>query len=329
MSRMITDEELDRLLYAASPARTPIDAKPDAAAMEMLERIMSTDPHPHRTRNRVLGAVSAAAAVVAAVVVGASVLVPSGQAVAATPQPLSFSGDATVADTLDAAQDALAGGPGPETPERFVRSAAWSFNVDVGQKTSRIVPQLVTLQWEPDQSGRMLIVDGESYDPMDAAANAHAEISSSGHVSTDLEMKPGEFGTPIIDLPGATEEELGAALTAFGVPARPSAFDTMLGIGSILDQWTLTNAQESTLLELFSRTEGAVALGTTTDRLGRPVSGLRVFSADGAASDTILISQSTGRIVGIERTNLTENEVFPVGAVIDYRLFDIDEGAIR
>ena len=347
MTQMISDEELDRLIVAASPARTPRDAKPGAAAMERLgrnmaadyhllldeqsaqifeiiERIMATDPHPHRVRNRILGAVSGVAAVIAAVVVGANILAPSGQAVAATPDPLSFSGTSTVAETIDAAQEALAETPGPEAPERYVRSATWSYNVDASKDDSDVVPQLSTLSWNPALSGRMVIVEGEPYDPADASANTHAEVTSSGRVSTDLEIKPGEFSTPVVDLDGASEQELSAALTAFGVPEDPTAFETMSGISLLLDQWTLTNAQESTLLELLSRTEGAEALGTTTDRLGRSVSGLRVSLPGDVGNDTVLISKVTGRIVGIERTNVVENEAYPAGAVIGYRLFDVD-----
>ncbi|MBO9627433.1 MAG: hypothetical protein J7484_13805 [Microbacterium sp.] len=328
MSR-ITDEELDRLLSAASPARTPLDAKPDAEAIEMLERIMATDPHPHRTRNRVIGAVSGVAAAIAAVVVGASVLVPNVKAEAETPQPLAFSGEATVAGTLDAAQDALASAPGPDAAVRYVRSASWSYNVDVGKKESFVVPQLITLQWEADGSGRVVIVDGEAYDPADAAANAHAEVSSSGHVASDMVMKPGDFGTPVTELAGASEDELTAALTAFGVPAHATAYETVGGITTILDQWTLTNAQESTLLEILSRTDGATALGASTDRLGREVYGLRVLTPGGEGSETVLISQATGRIVGIETTNIIENEIYPAGAVIAYRLFDIGDGLVQ
>ena len=321
---MISDDELDRLLYESSPARTPIGAKPDAAAMQMLERIMATDPHPHRVRNRVLGLVSAAAVVIAAVAVGVGVLTPSGKAEAETPEPLSFSGSATVAETISDAQAALSSSPGPEAPLRLVRSATWGFSVEVGSKSSQIVPQFVTLQWEPDQSGRVVIVEGKAYDPTDAAADRSSEVSSSGVVSMDLEMKPGEFTTPLATEPGTTRDDLAAALAAFGV-ADGSAFGTVQAINDLLSQWTLTNAQQSHLLDILGETEGATALGASTDRLGRSVDGLRVVSSDGAAAVVVLVSRDTGRIVGFERTNLMENDVYPVGAVINYELLDVDD----
>jgi len=329
MSQMITDEELDRLLHDASPARTPRDAKPDAEAMAMLRRIMATDPHPHRVRNRLIGLVGAAAVVIAATVVGVSVLAPAGQAVAATPHPLAFDGSGTVRDTVSSAQSALAAVPGPDAPERFVRSATWSFNVDVDRAAARIVPQLVTLRWEADQSGEVTIVDAEAYDPSDAAANAASEVTSSGTVSMDLDMAPGDFATPVAAEPGESTDELLAVLRAFGMPDKPSAFEMVTAISSLLEQWTLTNTQQAELLGLLADTDGAVALGASTDRLGRPVTGLRVTSGDSAASDVVLISLDTGRIVGFERTNLLPDDILPEGAVIGYRLFDVDEEFVR
>lgn len=326
---MISDEELDRLLYESSPARTPIGAKPDAAAMQMLERIMATDPHPHRVRNRVLGLVSAAAVVIAAVAVGVGVLTPSGKAEAETPEPLSFSGSATVAETISDAQAALSASPGPDVPLRFVRSATWGFNIEVDGASPLIVPQLVTLQWEADQSGRVTIVDGIAYDPKDAAANNSSEITSSGTVSMELDMKPGEFATPVVNPPGATRDELVSVLSEFGMPEKPTASQTVTAISGLLEQWTLTNAQQSQLLDVLARSKGAIAVGTSVDRLGRPVTGIRVPSDNGAASDLMLLSLQTGRIVGFERTTLVADDILPAGAVMSYRLFDVDESLVR
>lgn len=321
----ITDDELDRLLTAAVPARTPIDAKPDAEAIAMLERIMATDPHPHRRRNRVVGVLAGLAAAVTAAVIGVNVIVPTGAAVAGSPQPLDFAGASTVAETIGDAQAALASAPGPAEPARLVRSATWSFNIDVDNDTAVVVPQLVTLQWESDQSGRVTVIDGTPYDPSDASANVSAEVTSSGRVSMDLKMAPGEFATPVVEPPGSTPEAIRSALVAFGMPAEPTASDVVMAASSLLEQWTLTNEQESQILALLDEADGATALGATTDRLGRDVVGLRVTSADGGASDVVLLSADTGRIVGIERTNIHEDDILPAGAVIGYRLFDVPE----
>jgi len=325
----ITDDELDRLLVAATPARTPIDAKPDAEAIAMLERIMATDPHPHRVRNRTVGWLAGTAAVIAAAVVGFSVLVPTGAAVAGTPQPLDFDGESSVAQTIGDAQGVLATTPGPAEPTRFVRSATWSFNIHVDAESAVITPQLVTLQWEADQSGRVTVVDGTAYDPSDAAAHQTAEIHSSGRVSMDLTMAPGDFATPVAGVPGSTRPELTATLSALGMPADPTAYDVLLATGSLLDQWTLTNTQEAVILSILDDADGATALGASVDRLGRDVVGLRVVSSDGEASDVVLISADTGRIVGIERSTLVADDVLPKGAVTGYRLFDVPAEVVR
>jgi hypothetical protein len=112
------------------------------------------------------------------------------------------------------------------------------------------------------------------------------------------------------------------------MPENPTASDATMAIGALLEQWTLTNEQEAGLLAILGETTGLTALGTTTDRLGRPVAGMRVVTADGAASDVILLSTETGRIVGIERTNIIENEYMAAGIVIGYRLLDVD-GYVR
>jgi len=46
-------------------------------------------------------------------------------------------------------------------------------------------------------------------------------------------------------------------------------------------------------------------------------------------SDDLLVSLDTGRIVGIERTVLKDDGVFPAGAVVDYRMWDIPEEVVQ
>ncbi|GAA1122941.1 hypothetical protein GCM10009651_02210 [Microbacterium natoriense] len=326
----LTDEELDRLLYAAGDrARTPIDAKPDAEALAMLDRIMATDPHPHRTRNRVVGWGSSLVAAAAAVAIGVSVVGSGGAAVAGTPSPLQFEGSTTVTETIQNGQAALAASSGPAEPARTVRSANWSFNINGDTGAAKVVPQLTVLRWEADGSGLVTYVEGEPYDPSDAAANAGIEVVSSGKITRELVMAPGDFTTPVTAPPGTSKEEIEAALAAFGMPKDPSASQVLQAIESLLQQWTLTNAQESQLLGILADATGSTALGTSTDRLGRSVSGIRVPTDSGAASDVLLISTETGRIIGLERTVLVADDLLPAGAVLSYWVLDIGEVAVR
>ena len=321
---------LDQLLMDADPARTPRDAKPDAEALAIRDRIISGEIKPKRDRAAgVRWATAVAAFVVVAGVAVFAAFSSQGQAVAGTPDPLTFTGSASVEQIVGDAHVALAATAGPPEPLRFVRTASWGYAIDMSMGESKIVPQLSTLSWEADQSGRMTIVDGEPYDPDDAAANVKAEVSSSGQVVTDLIMEPGQFGSPIPDPPGSSAEDMRAMLTALGVPADPSAGELMRGISDAVNQWTLTNEQEGHLLDLLASTEGATALGETKDRLGRPVAGISVSSPNLAATEVVLISLETGRIVGMETTSVKGDDVLPKGAIVAYRLWDMTEEMVR
>jgi hypothetical protein len=321
---------LERVISDADPGRTPRDAAPDAGAIATRDRILRSTAAPKKHRRvRALGWASGVVAVATASVVAFALLTPQVAAVAGTPSPLEFEGEATVTGIVDEAQTDLAASAGPAEAERTVRTASWGFSVDVGNEVTTVVPQLSTLIWEPDGSGGMTIVAGVPYDPADAVANSAAEVTSSGEVVTDLVMEPGDFTTPWTTVPAADGEDTAAMLRAFGMPDDPTAFDVESAFTSVLQQWTLTNAQHAALLSLLEETGDGVALGTSTDRLGRPVAGIRVQSPDGAVSDLVLISRETGRIVGVERTVLIADEVFDAGAIISYEMWDVTEEMIE
>lgn len=326
---MTQNAVLERMLTDADPASTPRDASPDVRALATRDRILRTTRAPRRRRARTLGWAGGLTAVAASAALAFAVFAPQGAAVAGTPSPLDFSGSSTVAQIVDEAGVALANSTGPSIPSRTVRTASWGFSVEVDTKTTTVVPQLSTLTWEPDGSGRMTIIAGVPYDPEDAAASNGAEVTSSGEVVTDLIMGEGDFETPWKTVPGETGEDMVAMLRAFGMPEDPTAFEVETAMTTALDQWTLTDAQHEDLLVLLAETGGGEALGTTTDRLGRPVAGIRVLSPDEAVSDLILVSRETGRIVGIERTVLKDDGVFSAGAIISYRMWDLDEDTVR
>ncbi|MFK3678932.1 hypothetical protein ACI2IP_14470 [Microbacterium sp. NPDC090218] len=325
---MTENAVLERMLTDADPAPTPRDAPPDARALATRDRILRSAGAPRRRRARTLGWAGGLTAVAASTALAFAVFSPQGVAVAGTPSPLDFSGSNSVAQIVDDAGTALAASPGPTAPARTVRTASWGFSVDVDTKTTTVVPQLSTLTWEPDGSGRMTIIAGVPYDPSDAVASNAAEVTSSGNVITDLVMEAGDFETPWNTVPGETRDDMVAMLRAFGMPENPTAFDVETAFTTALDQWTLTDAQHQELLLMLEESGGGDALGTTTDRLGRSVTGVRVTSADGAVSDLVLVSRDTGRIVGVERTVLKADDVFPAGAIISYRMWDLDEETV-
>ncbi|MFJ2552880.1 hypothetical protein [Microbacterium sp. NPDC087591] len=315
---------LERALTEADPARTPRDAAPDARALATRDRILRKSRSAHRPHSRAVAWASGAVAAGATAIFAVAMLLPQETATAGTPTPLTFEGSSTVAEIVDAAEEDLAAVTGPDTPLRTVHAASWGFSVDVVDENAEVVPTLSELTWNPDGSGRMTVVRGVPYDPTDAVAHNHAEVSSSGDVVSDLVMSPGDFEPLWPDIPGDSREDVLALLTAFGMPAQPTAFDIESAFTSTFDMWTLTNAQHRELLSLLAETGDGVALGDTTDRLGRPVAGIQFLTPDKGAKDVVLVSLETGRIVGVERTAIEADDVYPVGAIISYRMWDVE-----
>lgn len=320
---------LERALTAADPARTPRDAEPDARAIATRDRILRSSREPQRRRARRVGWAAGLTAVAASAALAFGVLLPQGAAVAGTPTPLAFDGSASLAETVATADTDLGVFHEPESPVRSVRAASWSFSVDVDAGRAEIVPQLSTFQWSDDLSGEAIAINGVAYDPGDAVANQEAEVVSTGEVASRVTYAPGEFVTPVVAVPGETPADVRALLEAFGLPREPSAFDVVTAVTSVFGQWTLTNAQHAELLALIEDSGGAQALGATTDRLGRPVAGIRVIAADGAVSDDVLVSLDSGRIVGVERTVLVDDGIVAPGSITDYRMWDLDEEMIE
>ncbi|WP_247630336.1 hypothetical protein [Microbacterium croceum] len=313
----------------ADPARTPRDAAPDAGALATRDRILRKARLAHRPHSRAVGWASGAVAAGAAAIFTVAMLLPQDTATAGSPTPLTFVGASTVAEIVDAAEEDLLAVEGPAVPLRAVHAASWGFSVDVVDQNTQVVPQLSELTWNPDGSGRMTIIRGVPYDPADAVANNSAEVSRSDDVLSDVIMAPGDFEPPWPEIPGDSREDVLALLTAFGMPAQPTAFDIETAFTSTFDMWTLTNAQHREILSLLEETGEGMALGDSTDRLGRPVAGLQFLTPDKGAKDVVLVSLETGRIVGVERTAIKADDVFPVGAIISYRMWDVESEVTR
>lgn len=326
---MAENAVLERMLLEADPARTSRDARPDAAAIRTRDRIIREAARAPRRRRRTLGWATGLAVAASAAVVAVVALQPHQQAVAGSPEPLDFEGAQSISQTLETARQTLGSAPGPVEPMRTVRSASWGYDINMTTGETKVVPALTTLTWEPDLSGRITTVAGTPYAPDDAEANTTAEVSSSGEIVSDVVMGPGEFTTPVVDPPGATRDELFAMLRAYGMPESPSGSEVVGAIQSALGLWMLTNDQEATLLGILADAGGAEPLGVSTDRLGRSVSGLRVLTDRGTASDVVLLSRETGRIVGVERTVLADEGYVPPGAILSYQMWDVDEGLVR
>lgn len=323
MVTVLDDDALTRLLIDANPARTPRDAELDAAAIRMRERIIRTGPRPqHREPRRTarVAWASALTATAAAGVVVFGLVTPAGQAVAVTPEPLTFTVAGSTQQVVERATALLADGSGPADPQRSVESAIWALAVDVDEQQTAVVPQFSSLTWHEDLSGRLVTVAGESYWPGDASDES-AEAVPGDEVLFDLEMAPGEFGTPVVEPPGDSAADVLAMLTAYGMPADPDASQLVDSVVTALDQWTLTDAQHAVLLEMLDAEDGVSVLGESTDRLGRPVYALSVPASADGTDETVLISTESGRIVGVESEQGSADGIIPEGAVVMYDLW--------
>lgn len=315
------DDDLARTLAKGDPTRTPRDARPDAAALAMRDQITGVSPSRARVFPRVL--MSAAAAIVVIAVAAVTVFFPHAAAYAVTPVPIVFAGGGSTAEVVEMAEGKLATSAGPMVPERGSHTVMWGLSVEPEAQRSAIVPQVTTLSWAEDLSGSFLAVVGEPYWPEGVQPSVDGGWSADpGDVISEMKFAPGEYGTPVVELPGDSRDDVVALLTAFGLPQSPTASEVVQAMTGAFDHWTLTNEQHAQLLALLVDTGGVTVLGSGTDRVGRPVVGLSMKSIFPGVKDLVLISAETGRIVGVESSRVTPDGIVPAGAVISYRMWD-------
>lgn len=259
----------------------------------------------------------ASLAIVAAVAVSSVLLTPAAEA--STPTPLTFHSPAAEHQVISDAIARLSAPDGVAEPSRSVRTISWAISIEDGKLMGPVIPQVVDLQWNADLSGRSSIVEGRTEDPVDGDVG---RVVPTTKVVSEQDFAPGEFGVPSADSPPATESGVSDLLTMFGLPESPTAGQLVESMVTVMDYWTLSDAQEALLLEMIDRKGDAQSLGSTVDRLGRTVTGLRVDSSTSGLTHTVLISAKTGRIVGVETQRADADKSIPAGTVVEYRMWD-------
>ncbi|BAJ75366.1 pyruvate/2-oxoglutarate dehydrogenase complex, dihydrolipoamide acyltransferase (E2) component [Microbacterium testaceum StLB037] len=328
----MTDDDLGRVLRSWDPARTPPDAPLPLAAERRLREILAASPAgiPRRRRSRravLLGAVAASVAAILAITVGVWGF-PAPPAAALTPAPLTYTSIAADApDVLGAAQARLAADRGPQAPERRSLSLGWYFSVTVGDPAATVFRrEWVDLRWNADLSGSIVTTVAEATDA--AGDTVPADDPAPGTVVGDLSFVRGQFAPTVREAPPATADALDAVLrTSTGAGDTLSAGDAIVGIRTLLGEWTLTDAHESALLAVVASTPDARVLGETTDRLGRPTIGIGGVPSGLPGTDmTLLVSTETGRILGVESTLRDDSSDLglPAGSVTDYTLWGVE-----
>ncbi|MBP3976925.1 hypothetical protein [Microbacterium sp. BLY] len=322
----ISDDEIDRLFRAANPAPASSE-RLSAHAIAVRESIIRGTHAPAQERQGwAWGRFAVAvAAIVAIVVVVTNVIAPTQQAIALTPPPLQYTNPQPLSSVVQEAKDRL-GSTVPVDQERRVSSLVWGWSIDMAKEKIESVPQVIMFEWAPATGSRSTIVAGEPYWP-DGVRPEGIEASpyKPGDTITELITAPEDLKIPadVVNLNDASRESVDRALTSLGVrPSSPSG-EVLVGIGRLLSYWTLTNEQHAALIDRLIDAGGVTVLGSSTDRLGRDVIGLRVTDPATDYQDTVLISRDTGRIVGMENELTVAQDVIPAG-VVGYTLWDVE-----
>lgn len=325
----LNDDDLDRLLRGANPARTPVDATPDFA---LLDRILSDAPRA-KFRRAPFAFVAAPIAAVLVAVLAFVLTSPFGQSPAAAygPPPLQWTPtQQSLPEVAAMAHERLARAAGAEAAVRASTVTGWNLSVnEAGEpdEVSSISPLVTELTWNEDLTGSRVVTAGR---PFPVEGNSlPSDAVAEGTVIDVMEFGPGEYPALAPDAGTLNAAGFRDLLAAYApADAGSKAGDAMLGIADILGEWTLTNAQHGYLLDALLQYDGLTVLGTTEDRLGRKVIGLRSDAAlRPSETTTLLISAETGRIVGMETaaSGSDASVPVPIGTVINYNLWKDSE----
>jgi hypothetical protein len=288
-----------------------------------------------RGRRSWLERVSVAAVALAAVALAATLLVQvvsgSGSRVlAATPPPLSYhldpaqSGRAVLLHLAAVAARQPVPSPPASGPYAYVKYAGWYLAVRVSGSTvsSAIVPS-VTESWiRADGHGRVIRRRAK-------ADGARVTATNDGPIFEDFSLPAGVGRAyPLLRL--STDPAVVARQLNAGDPPKwrepAERFDWLTNLN--LEQPVPPDV-ESTILRVLATSPGLINSGTVVDRVGRP--GVAVSLDSGHPPDvpgvleryTLILSPSTGRLLGEEETLIGNPRKLPVrrGAVLDYTVF--------
>lgn len=337
----MSDDELDEQIRRLNPVLSLADAGPlderDAAVLQRVRERVRIDS-PRRALVPLVAwtrAVPVALAAVFVLVIGL-IVVPSmnaDHAVALTPPPLKLTSTSeSLGDVVERAKGLLEAGAEPtDTARRESHSLGWYLHLDQaasGERTAVISPEVEDLAWNPDGSGHRLTTAGVPYlaDGTNGAID-HSRAPKPGTVLHDVTFPAGGLESPVTETPGNGAADVRAFLAAHWHPIAdsPSASEIITTTNSVFGMWTLTNEQHAQILDLLLHAPGAEVAGTAIDRAGRDVT---VIAADATQNPDfrvhLLVSNETGRIVGVEHVRRAPSQDLPAGAVTSYTLWDLE-----
>lgn len=328
--KSMDDDELDEMLRLANPARTPRDAPLTVRQSAIRESIIAM---PDRRKPvRVLALMTAPVAALSAVVMMLfAVFGPVGQQPAAAygPHPLIYSETHLSArEVVETAQQRLSASSGsPQAAaQRMSRSTSWRLAVqDEGEPQALrfIEPVITELTWHPDLSGTRHVTAGAAVAP-DGELVTEQGIEA-GTVIDTTRFDPGEYPVSVPDAGSMDETDIRVLLDAYApLDSGSPAGDAVWALVDVFGEWTLTNEQHAWFLRALLEYPELTVLGTTKDRLGRDVIGLRAGTSAPGETATLLVSTQTGRILGVENavTSTEHPLAVPAGTVIAYILWE-------
>lgn len=308
---MRDDDPIGDLFDRVDPARTPSGAPLTAAQVALRDRIAGAPSRPARSARRIWGwtaaiALPAAAALTVLALVTGSVFT-AQPAAAYGPRPLTVRAvDESSSDAIDRLVATLDARPSGDDA-RGATFDEWALGItDVGtpQESATVQASVITLEWQPDNSGRRVMVAAVPYYADGAAGIPTDPRYTPGDVISTQTYAPGEF-TPslsdlaVLDLPDAD------ALAPFGLTVDSSAGDLALLLPAVLSEWRPSPHHEARLLQLLGTLQGLSLAGSTTDRLGRPALAFIATSPQHPhRSWTVLVAPDTGRFLGLEESTV-------------------------
>jgi hypothetical protein len=336
----LDDDELKKLMTRADPAVTSPSAPLSLRATEDLARITAGTLRQRRRVSRLL--LLPAIAVIAVVgIFAVQSLSPTDptatRALAATPTPLEAHGAPlpieqalTMAIEKSAANDDF-----PDAAEQQSVREAWYAEIEMGEDgatSAAISPQEISFTWHDDLSGHLTVIAGEPFDPEHNGTANDVEPPEPGTVLRDESYMAGGAGVLYPDLPPSDAAAMAVTLESGGWVDPTDAFQLVDAISMLYNEWTLTRAQHSSVLQVLrsfaeQKDAGLTSIGMVTDRLGREGAAF-VARSDAFPNheETIVISLETGTLLSVETTyigGLPEiDDVVIAPAVLSYTAWD-------
>jgi hypothetical protein len=337
------DAETIRRLFARYDPAADVtdDARKYPASPEQITARWPAGPAwerraPGVSRRRLLAggvtSVTAAAAVLAAVMVSRDPAAPAMHGLAATPRLLSFQEGSQVVSAREVLEKAASSAQ--RQPDRagagryqYVETRGWYLNTAISARAARsaVIP-VIRRQWiAADGSGRIITRPGSPWFPSAESRRAWHEAGDARPRPADQTYGPG--GLSFMWRPGSLSSDPAVLRRqlAEGHPASLGPAETLVAVGDLYGEQPVDPAIRAAVLRVIAALPGLRYDGTATDRAGRTGIGVSVESdLSGLPTRYIMIfSPGTGQLLDSEQVLTTSAGKLgvPIPSVIAYTIY--------